>query len=142
MAIACGCYIHWRRGLNCMDKRILIFSTSYFPEVGGAEVALREITNRLTDYSFVLICAKHQSGLLKRERIGRVDVHRVGLGMSFDRYLLPFLGPLLAVRLVSNQTLVWSMMAGYAGFAGLFYCWLRPKTIFLLTLQEGHPFCI
>ena len=38
------------------SKRILIFSTAYFPFVGGAEVAIKEITGRLGhDFIFDLI---------------------------------------------------------------------------------------
>ena len=35
--------------------------------------------------------------------------------------------------------LVWSIMASYAGFAGLLYKLFNPKISFLLTLQEGDP---
>lgn len=124
-----------------MNKRILIFSTSYFPLVGGAEVAIRQLTDRLPDYEFVLICAKLEQGLASHERIGRVDVHRVGLGLSLDKILLIFFGPLVGLSLTraNREPLVWSMMANYAGFASLFFTWLKPRARFLLTLQEGLP---
>jgi len=42
--------------MKISTKRILIFSTAYLPFVGGAEVAVKEITDRLADdFSFVLI---------------------------------------------------------------------------------------
>jgi len=41
-----------------MNKRIIIFSTAYLPLIGGAELAVKEITNRLPEYEFVLITAK------------------------------------------------------------------------------------
>ena len=45
-------------------KRILIFSTAYYPFVGGAEVAVKEITDRLAgDFDFDLITAKIKKGL-------------------------------------------------------------------------------
>ena len=118
-------------------KRVLIFSTAYFPLVGGAEVAIREITDRATDFEFDLVCAKLKSGLPKTEMIGRVRVHRVGLGMTLDKYLLPFLGPFKALSI--KPDMLWSMQASYGGFAALFYSWLKPKTRFLLTIQEGDP---
>jgi glycosyltransferase involved in cell wall biosynthesis len=34
---------------------------------------------------------------------------------------------------------IWSLMASYGGFTALVYTWLRPRTKFLLTLQEGDP---
>jgi len=122
-----------------MDKRILIFSTAFYPVVGGAEVALKELTDRMPSIRFDLVCARLKKGLPDHEMIGNVEVHRIGLGYSLDKYLLPFLGPLCAFRFTPAGTAVWSMMASYAGFASLFYCWMRPKSKMLLTLQEGDP---
>ena len=59
--------------------RILIFSTAYLPFVGGAEVAIKEITDRLGDkYEFEMLTARLDSKLPKKERIGNVLVHRFG----------------------------------------------------------------
>jgi hypothetical protein len=41
-----------------MAKKILIFSTAYYPFVGGAEVAVKEITDRTPDIEFHLLTAK------------------------------------------------------------------------------------
>ncbi|MCI0479559.1 glycosyltransferase family 4 protein, partial [Candidatus Uhrbacteria bacterium] len=38
-----------------------------------------------------------------------------------------------------HAPVVWSLMASYGGFAALVFTWLRSKTRFLLTLQEGDP---
>lgn len=121
-------------------KRAIIFSTTYFPLVGGAEVAMKEITDRLPDWQFDLICAKIQPGLSSNEKIGNVTVHRVGFGTSIDKFLLPVFGPLKAFFMKgSSEAVVWSLMASYGGFAALVYTWLRPKAKMLLTLQEGDP---
>jgi len=61
-------------------KRVLIFSTAYLPLIGGAEVAIREITDRATDFEFDLVCARLKPGLPSVEKIGRVTVYRVGFG--------------------------------------------------------------
>jgi hypothetical protein len=122
-----------------MDKRILIFSTAFYPVVGGAEVALKELTDRMPSMQFDLVCARLKKGLQDQERMGNVLVHRVGFGYSVDKYLLPFIGSWVGKRVVPDGTPVWSMMASYAGFASLFYCWMRPKSKLLLTLQEGDP---
>ena len=61
-------------------KRILIYSTAYYPFVGGAEVAIKEITDRLTDYQFDLITTQMDMKLPRTEKIGNVSVYRVGLG--------------------------------------------------------------
>ena len=73
--------------------RILIFSTAYYPLVGGAEVAIKEITDRLTDkYEFELITARLDRKLAKQEKVGAVLVHRVGFGNAFDKLIVAFLG--------------------------------------------------
>jgi glycosyltransferase involved in cell wall biosynthesis len=133
--------------------KVLIFSTVYFPLVGGAEVAMKEVTDRISDVEFDLICARVKNGLPSTEKIGNVTVHRCGFGHPVDKYLLPILGPLRAIFLhhrpqlalseaegtTDNRPIVWSLMASYGGFAALAYTWLRPKTKFLLTVQEGDP---
>jgi glycosyltransferase involved in cell wall biosynthesis len=129
-------------------KRALIFSTTYFPLVGGAEVAMKEVTDRLPDWQFDLVCARIRRGLASTERIGNVTVHRVGFGHTIDKYVLSVLGAWRAVRLTSpspllrkegGRQIIWSLMASYGGFAALVYTWLRPKSKLLLTLQEGDP---
>jgi len=122
-------------------KRVLIFSTTYFPLVGGAEVAMKEVTDRLPGWQFDLICARIQKGLPSVEKIGNVTVQRCGFGSPVDKLLLPILGVGRALRIASRQEIacIWSLMASFGGFAALTYCWARPKTKMLLTLQEGDP---
>lgn len=123
-----------------MTKRALVFATTYFPLVGGAEVAMKELTDRLPDWQVDVVCAKIQGGLSSTERMGNVMVHRVGIGAPIDKFLLPLLGPFAALRISgSSEAVVWSLMASYGGFASLVYTWLRPRTKMLLTLQEGDP---
>jgi glycosyltransferase involved in cell wall biosynthesis len=127
--------------------RVIIFSTVYFPLVGGAEVAMREVTDRITDVEFDLICARVKPGLATTEKIGNVTVHRCGFGHPIDKYLLPLLGVLRALRiqsrrpddLTTRRPVIWSLMASYGGFTALTYTWVRPRTKMLLTLQEGDP---
>ena len=119
-------------------KHILVFSTAYFPLVGGAEVAMKEITDRITDIRFDLVCAKIRPGLPSIEHIGNITVHRAGFGHPVDKLLLPIFGTFRALRLEKPDA-VWSLMASFGGFASLTYAWLRPSTKLLLTLQEGDP---
>ncbi len=124
-----------------MQKRALIFSTTYFPLVGGAEVAMKEVTDRLPEWRFDLFCAKIQPGLLRKEKIGNITVHRCGVGYPIDKYLLPVLGvwQALCVGGIRYRGIVWSLMASYGGFATLVYTWIKPSAQMLLTLQEGDP---
>ena len=51
------------------QKSILIFSTAYYPFVGGAEIAIKEITDRLKNYfDFDLITARLDKNLPEIER--------------------------------------------------------------------------
>lgn len=126
--------------ISCMSKPVLIFSTTYFPLVGGAEVAMKEVTNRLPAFAFHLFCAKIKPELSPVEKIGNVTVHRCGFGRLIDKYLLPIFGTWEALRLPgSKESVAWALMASYGGFAALTYTWLRPKAKMLLTLQEGDP---
>lgn len=118
---------------------VIIFSTAYFPLVGGAEVALRELTDRMNDWEFHMYTAKITRGRASEERIGNITVHRVGIGDRIDKWLLPILGPIVAIRRHAKTQVasIWAMMASYGGLAALIYTWFRPRAKLLLTLQEG-----
>ncbi len=119
-------------------KRVLIFTTAYFPHVGGAEVAIKEITNRLKDdFHFDLICAKY-STLPRVENIGGVTVYRVGWGIRIlDKLFAPFLSAFLAFRL-GKYDAYWAVMVTY-GSLGAYLASFFTKIPILLTLQEGDP---
>ena len=62
-------------------KKVLIFSLNYYPFVGGAEVAIKEITDRLSpdEYEFHLLAPHYRRELPREEKIGAVTVHRYAL---------------------------------------------------------------
>jgi len=123
-------------------KRVLIFSTAYLPLIGGAEVAVKEITNRLGDnFSFDLICARIKKELSAQEKIGQVNVYRLGCGCFLDKYYLALFGHFLAAKLhkKNNYNAIWAIMASYGGFSAMFFKKKNPGVPFLLTLQEGDP---
>jgi len=95
----------------------------------------------LPDWQFDMITAKIQPGLSKIERINNINVYRVGFGIEFDKFLLPFLGLLKAKKLEqkNHYNLTWSIMASYGGFLGLRFKKKYPNKPWLLTLQEGDP---
>ncbi len=117
-------------------QRILIFSTAYIPCIGGAEIAIQEITKRLADFEFVLVTAKLKRELTAEEQIENVRVVRIGKGSAFDKYHLIRDGYRVAKQ-YGQFDMVWGVMASYAGFAALRYKKRHPQVPFLLTLQEG-----
>lgn len=135
-----------------MSKRILIFSLVYYPRfIGGAEVAIKEITDRLgDDFEFDMITLRKHAPAF--ERIGKINVYRVGFPwrqgtrasskiFPLSKLLFPFMAAFAAWRLQRKRPYdaLWGMMAAYAGFAALFFKLLHPKIPFVLTLQEGDP---
>ncbi len=124
-----------------MKPRILIFSIAYEPLLGGAETAVRNLTDRLSSYEFDLITCRFSRKHRVSERIGTVNVYRVGFGSRLGRLLYPVLAFRLAARLHRKHPyqVVWSIMAAYAGAAALMFLRRFSQVKFLLTLQEGDP---
>lgn len=123
-------------------KRIAIFSITFHPFVGGAEIAIKEITDRIAGYEFVLYTAKLDEALPDMERMGNILVHRVGTGKRrLDKWLYPFGAARLALAHHKEKRfdMVWAVMATYAGLAALLFKKRQPHVPYLLTLQSGDP---
>ena len=127
-------------------RRILIFSTAYHPFMAGAEVAIKEITDRLSsDFEFDLITTKLDKKLPNFEKVGSVNVYRIGNGRKIiDKIFVPFRGAIKAQSLnrKNNYYCLWSVMASFASGAGYIFNILRlitgrKKIPMILTLQEG-----
>lgn len=123
-------------------KKVLIFSLAYYPYVGGAEVAIKEITDRLPDIEFHLVTLRFEHASLAEERIGNVVVHRVGSGASYLSKIL-FIPraarAALALHRREHVDALWAMM-GYMTFPVTLMRFLGVRVPYVLTLQEGDPF--
>ncbi|HRY31029.1 MAG TPA: glycosyltransferase family 4 protein [Candidatus Paceibacterota bacterium] len=135
-------------------KKVLILSIAYFPKfVGGAEVALKEITDRLGDkYEFDMVTLRFDKNLASSEKLGSVNIFRVGLSakgatpgelplvVKLAKILAPFSIFWRAWKLhrKNKYDLIWSMMANQAGFAGMFLKMISKKTPLVLSVQEGN----
>lgn len=137
-------------------KRVLIFSLAYKPFIGGAEIALKEITERINpqDIEFDMITLRFDRSLPKFERLGNINVHRIGFGkkhpkmrelshwpLQLNKYLFPILALVksLGLHQTRHYKAVWNMMASYSAFTVIFFKFFHPKVKYLLTLQEGDP---
>tara|TARA_Y100000310_G_C20675091_1_gene812565 strand:- start:1435 stop:2541 length:1107 start_codon:yes stop_codon:yes gene_type:complete len=120
------------------SKEVLVFSFSYHPYESGAEIAARKIMEKNHNVSFHVVSHRFAKSDLATEVKGNITIHRI---LSWSRYFYPFRAYLFARRLHSKEkfTHIWSIMAGYSGFAALFTKFTYPKIFFLLTLQEGIP---
>ena len=124
---------------------VLVFTTAYFPFVGGAEVAIHEAAMRLKNrYDFFIFTSRMRRDLPKREVRGEGLVIRVGFGNRFDKFWLLFFGPFYAWRLARSfdrapDRMIWWAMdfsfgAAAAGILKIFY----QKISLIFTIQYGY----
>ncbi len=128
-----------------MTKRILICSLAYYPNhVSGAEVAVREITDRIApdDITFELVTLWFDRALPKEERVGNVLVHRIGFGPRYiSKILFVPLVALAARRLHRTAPFngMWAVMT-YMIFPLVLARWLGVQVPYVVTLQDGDPY--
>lgn len=138
-------------------KKILIFSLAYYPKhVGGAEAAIKNITDRINpdDIEFHMVTNRFDSTLPKVEKVGNVLVHRIGIATrnpemkDLRRFPLHLNKLLFQVSAVWKAALLhrehrydalWAMMAHATGVPGGLFKTYVPRVEYLLTLQEGDP---
>jgi len=126
-------------------RKVLIFSLSYYPRlVGGAEVAVKEITDRImgNEIDFSMITIGDGRGIAE-EKIGNVKVYRISHGAGLvQKLFFPFKAYKKAASLHKAEKFdaVWSIMASYAGYAGYLFKKKNLQVPFILTIQEGDNF--
>lgn len=129
-------------------KGLAIFSLAYSPFVGGAEVAVKEISDRLPDFQFKLFTYRFDKNWKSQEQMGNVLVNRIGTGgegsyygQFFKKFLYIFQAWLAAEKSHKQNpfSATWAIMASYGGIAALLFKLFHPGIPLLLTLQEGDP---
>ena len=126
-------------------KRILIFSLAYYPSnVSGAESAIKDITDRIepSDIEFHLITLLFDKAAPREERIGNVQVYRVGFGGVYLSKIL-FI-PLAALKARSlheklHFDAVWAMMT-YMIMPVVLSKMIGLRAPHILSLQDGDPY--
>lgn len=121
-------------------QRILLFSTTFYPYMGAAETALCDLMSAFPSVQFDIITTKYIGGMMGDQcPIPNANIHRVGYGKKFDKYLLPLLGAMRANQLLKQREYVfkWSLLASYGTFAALLS--RRTKTLpLLITLANQN----
>ncbi len=138
-------------------KKVLIFSLAYYPKhIGGAEAAIKEITDRVpsSEFEFHMVTNRFDATLPTVEQVGNVLVHRIGIAtkapqmkdlkrfpLHLNKLLFQFLAVWKAAELHRKYRydIVWSMMAHSTGIPGGLFKTLFPNVKYILTLQEGDP---
>jgi len=121
-------------------KRVLIFSLAYYPHVGGAEVAIKEITDRIDDIEFHMVTLR-MDGEAREEQIGNIAVHRIGNGASYLQkiFFIPRAAAAAArLHRIYHFDSFWAMMS-YMLFPIVLLGLSGIRVPYLLTLQEGDP---
>jgi glycosyltransferase involved in cell wall biosynthesis len=100
-------------------KHVLIFSLAPLDQIGGAEVAVKELTSRLPQFQFEVVHADLKS--------------------FWSKYFFPLFGYRRAIKLHQQKPfdLVWAIMANQAGMAAALFKKRFPTLPLVLTLQEG-----
>ena len=131
--------------MGIIQMKILLFSTNFLPYIGGAELALKEITDRIGEFSFDLITSRLEKKLPAEEKIGNIRVFRVGNKMAFLNFLLPkFFFPIPAyfkARKLSKKfgpyDMIFALQASQGAGAAYIFKLFNKKIPFGLNIQEG-----
>ena len=142
--------------------RVIVCATAYHPFVGGAEIAIQEVAQRLSGrFDFFVLTARTARFLPRREQRPEATVIRLGFGTRFDKWLLPFLIPYYVIsdlRLpkfassansgaspVGSQDigfrpnlLLWGMDISQGSLGAAAVKLLLPRIPFVLTVQYGE----
>src|SRR3989344_5575382 len=110
--------------MDTKATRILLFSTAYIPHIGGAELALKEITARIKDVDFDLITARLKNDLPKEERIDNINVFRV----RGSKLFYPLNAFLKAQKLhrKNKYNAIFALQASYGGGAAWLFKLFNP----------------
>lgn len=133
---------------------IALFTLAYAPFEGGAEIAAREIINRLKGQNFTIFTYKFNRDWLSFEKNDNYGIVRVGLGKSvkankggtkkyygriWDKIYFVYKAWQEAEKIHKHKRFeaIWALMASYGGVAALLFKMNHPGVPLLLTLQEG-----
>lgn len=122
------------------DKRVLVFTTTFYPVMGAAEEALMMLIRKMPDIHFDIVTAAHAKDAIDvPSPLTNVTIHRIGSGTHLDKYLLALNGAVIGRRLARehNYLFSWSIMASYGTLAALSVR-RDAKLPLLVTLADQH----
>jgi len=120
------------------EKRVLVFSTTFFPDAGKAEFALCDLMTAMPNIHFDVITTKFSKDAIGDDcPVPNATLYRVGYGSKFDKFLLPFTGAVIARKLQQKHTYMfkWALFASYGALAALFASGSK-KLPLLITLAD------
>ncbi len=128
------------RTVELPEKRILIFTKRYLPDIEAAEGALADLAKEMPDTEFHVITAKNRAGLPDFEKINNNYIYRLGMGGRFDKYILLLGGAFKARKLHRKYKFkfVWSVMSTYGAIAAIIFQLFTKNILFLLIFDRDE----
>ncbi len=119
-------------------KKVVLYSAFVSPMRSGAEACAEEVAARLQNrFDITIIAARMRRNLPVDDVLPTgVKVKRVGFGMTFDKWLYPFLAPSAAV--VLQPDILHAVLESFAGMALVLSKRLLPKAKKILTCQSTN----
>ncbi len=126
-------------------RRVLILTTAYLPQLGGSELAIKNIIDRLPNIDFDLITSRSSKDFPEYEKMGTVNVYRVGNSFGLYSFLLPknflpisvFFKACQLIHQKGHYDSVHAYQASQSAGGGWLLKWWYPQINFLVTIQEG-----
>jgi glycosyltransferase involved in cell wall biosynthesis len=116
-------------------KRIIVFTLAYFPFVGGAEIALREVMTRLKGkYEFQVVTARMKMQP-STEIMDGILVHRIGFGIKWLDKLF-FLPCAILYGLFHRADIVFGLLENQAALAARVVAKIQGAEC-IINLQSG-----
>ncbi len=125
---------------NRREKRVLVFSTTMHPIAGLAENSLVDLARAVPTVQFDVITTRFIRRADETESPApNIYLHRVGIGASIDKFLLPILGFFAGRTLTSRHDYLftWSLMASYATLAAVLIKRVKHMAL-LVTLADQN----
>jgi UDP-glucose 4-epimerase len=113
-------FIHSASPEKTRDKRVLVFTTTFYPVAGPAEYALCDLMASMPDVHFDIVTTKYTEDADNTVcPVPNATVYRVGYGTMLDKFFLPFNGAKMAYTLIRSHEylFMWALMASYAALA-------------------------
>lgn len=125
---------------NVKPVRVLLFSTTFYPNLGVSERALCDFLETFPTVQFDIVTTEFKKGTMgDRCPLDNANIYRVGYGTKFDKYLLPILGIKIANKLQRENDYVfkWSLLASYGALAAIMA--RGPKRLpLLITMADQN----
>ncbi len=130
--------VNYFKSVQLPDKKVLVFTTTYYPDMGPAETALFELAREMGNTEFHIITTKSRKTLPGYEQRENCHIYRLGSGNILGKYLFPLRGAFKARELDRKHhfRFAWSVMASYGGLAAVLFKLMYPGINFLLSYDK------